>query len=120
MHDLTNRLSEAQIVDIILLLEEQNLAQAQALLEAQLNISPEQALQILQKFAQQQEIALDASLKVSNLDRLPSIDLSASTNVHVKTTVAEHPRDTNKKKPNRVSIGLVILILVAILGFIFG
>jgi hypothetical protein len=128
MHDLIARLSEQQIADIILLLEQQKMNQAQVMLEAQLQINSEQAEQILQEFAKQHNMALDLpqqalspndNQKMATLDspasqaafEVPAIGLVGEQNTGVKIS---------KKKPNRILIGLVILILVILLGLIFG
>jgi hypothetical protein len=127
MHDLISRLSEQQIVDVILLLEEQNIQQAQTLLQAQFNLQPEQAQALLQAFAQQHDIKLDAQKYIST-HPIQDIDVPEKHQGKVSLGVPEigliHTQASaikmRKKMPNRILIGLIILVFVVILGLIFG
>ena len=128
MHELILRLSEAHMVEVILLLEENNLDQARALLQQQLQIDTETADQILLEFARQHDIALEKPHSCSNTPNIDTLDLEELSAKHPKVQIAEtgliKPTQANvaqaPKKPNRVVIGLLILILVIVLGLIFA
>ena len=127
MHELILRLSEAQIVEVVLLLEENKLDQARTLLQQQLKIDAETADHLLLEFARQHDIALEKPHACSNSPNIKTLDLADITqHPEINTGQAglikqtRSHLSTTKTKPNRIVIGLAILILVIVLGLIFG
>ena len=128
MHALILRLSEAQIVEVILLLEENKLDQARTLLQQQLKVDAETADQILVEFARQHDIALEKPHPCSNTPNIQTLDLEDLSahhpEVHIaQTGLTQHAQPNIAKtetKPNWIVIGLVILICIVVLGLIFA
>ena len=121
------RLSEAQIVEVVLLLEENKLDQARILLQQQLKIDAETADHLLLEFARQHDIALEKPHACSDSANIKTLDLADPTQ-HPEINISQaglikqtrSHLSTTKTKPNRIVIGLAILVLVIVLGLFFG
>lgn len=113
MNPIINQLTEQQITELILLLDDQQIATAKQLLQQQLNLSEAQAETVLTEFAHLNDLTLPSSVPPSS-----SSDVNLNQSAFTQPRLALAKENPIKKK--RILVAIVILVLVIILGFIFG
>lgn len=116
MHHLIDKLTEQQITELILLLDDHHIATAQQLIQQQLNVSAREAEELLAEFARLNDIQLSASMQSVPLVKH---NINQSTVTSVEPELMQRPRQ-NPLKKKRVLVAVLILILVIFLGLIFG
>lgn len=117
MNPIIDQLTEQQITELILLLDDHQIATAKQLLQQQLNLSEAQAETVLIEFAHLNDLTLPSSLPPSSTSHV-NLNQTAFTHSTTQPSLALAKENPIKKK--RILVAIVILVLVIILGFIFG
>ena len=117
MNPIIQQLTEQQITELILLLDDQQIATAKQLLQQQLNLSEAQAETVLAEFARLNNMTLPSSLTPSSTSAI-NLNQAAVTHPIIEPSLALAKENPIKKK--RILVAIIILVLVIILGLIFG
>jgi hypothetical protein len=126
MQQWIDKLSEQQIIELILLLDDHKVHTAQVMLQQQLDVSAEDAEHIVRAFARLQNIALPEHCSATPIGE--QLEFDDPSQPHPITINASQPQvfartpphKTLNLKTKRLWIAVSILLLVLILGWLFA